>query len=360
MEKRQQEPEDKIPIPPSNMRSPPRKAQLESTTVSPNPPNPPPNMHSPPREPDIEPTRRNPPTKIFSQPREPELEHTSRNQTPKVLSPPRKPGLESTSPNQPPKVHSPPREQKLEPKNRNPPTQIFSQPREPEFEPKSRIPPPKILSPPLEPEVESINSNPSPKMVSPPLGPYHNSESHSPPSDLSPEEKEDHKKPPFKSQTTPDADTVAPVFTKGGSTSQEVDAEGGHSNSNIRSGRRFSRPNLTILKRAKRENTVKRALLGFRVCGFVFSLVSFSVLAADRDRGWALDSFYRYKEFRYCMAVNVIAFAYSGFQAYDLVYQLTSGKCKGKQHLRYYFDFSMDQISNIVTIRGTTIFKGGA
>lgn len=45
------------------------------------------------------------------------------------------------------------------------------------------------------------------------------------------------------------------------------------------------------------------------------------------------------------MAVNVIAFAYSGFQAYDLVYQLTSGKCKGKQHLRYYFDFSMDQVS---------------
>ncbi|XP_022740050.1 CASP-like protein 4A1 [Durio zibethinus] len=101
---------------------------------------------------------------------------------------------------------------------------------------------------------------------------------------------------------------------------------------------------LSILRRIKRDKRVKRALLGFRISGFVFCLVSFSVLAADKDQGWALDSFYRYKEFRFCMAVNVIGFVYSGFQAYDLAYQLTSGKQKPRSHLRCYLDFILDQM----------------
>ncbi|GKD70995.1 hypothetical protein Tco_1325085, partial [Tanacetum coccineum] len=40
----------------------------------------------------------------------------------------------------------------------------------------------------------------------------------------------------------------------------------------------------------------------------------------DKSKGWALDSFYRYKEFRYRMDVNVIGFAYSVLQGCDLVY----------------------------------------
>lgn len=64
------------------------------------------------------------------------------------------------------------------------------------------------------------------------------------------------------------------------------------------SGRRRSRPSLSILRRAKIEEMVKKAALGFRVFGFLFCLVAFSVMAADRNQGWALDSFDRYKEFR--------------------------------------------------------------
>ncbi|MBA0758626.1 hypothetical protein Gotri_021605 [Gossypium trilobum] len=109
------------------------------------------------------------------------------------------------------------------------------------------------------------------------------------------------------------------------------------------SGKRL-RPDLSILRRTKRDKMIKKALLGFRISGFVFCLVSFSVLAADKNQGWALDSFYRYKEFRFCMAVNVIGFVYSGFQAYDVAYQLTSGKQKPRSHLRFYLDFILDQI----------------
>nr|GEW89823.1 CASP-like protein 4A3 [Tanacetum cinerariifolium] len=64
------------------------------------------------------------------------------------------------------------------------------------------------------------------------------------------------------------------------------------------------------------------------------------------SKGWALDSYYRYKEFRYCMGVNVIGFAYSVLQGCDLVYQLATGSHGTRRHyLRYYFDFAMDQAS---------------
>ncbi|XP_022889869.1 CASP-like protein 4A3 isoform X2 [Olea europaea var. sylvestris] len=99
----------------------------------------------------------------------------------------------------------------------------------------------------------------------------------------------------------------------------------------------------SILRRSKRKVTVKKAALGFRVCEVIVCLISFSVMAADRTRGWSGDSFDRYKEYRYCVAVNAIGFGYSGFQAYDLTYHLVSGKHVISPHLRYHFDFSMDQ-----------------
>ncbi|KAL8475489.1 hypothetical protein ACS0TY_028224 [Phlomoides rotata] len=102
---------------------------------------------------------------------------------------------------------------------------------------------------------------------------------------------------------------------------------------------------LSILRRAEREKMVRKAALGFRVFGFLFCLISFSVMAADRNQGWALDSFNNYKEFRYCMSVNIIGFMYSGAQAFDLSYNLATGKYNARhQQLRYYFDFAFDQV----------------
>uniref|UniRef100_A0A6J1BX26 CASP-like protein n=1 Tax=Momordica charantia TaxID=3673 RepID=A0A6J1BX26_MOMCH len=98
------------------------------------------------------------------------------------------------------------------------------------------------------------------------------------------------------------------------------------------------------MKKMKREEMRKKILLGFRICGFAFCLVSFSVMASDKNQGWALDSFYRYKEFRYCMAVNVIGFLYSALQSYDLVYFLSTGKHMILNHFKQYFDFFIDQI----------------
>ncbi|CAO2842705.1 unnamed protein product [Amaranthus hypochondriacus] len=51
--------------------------------------------------------------------------------------------------------------------------------------------------------------------------------------------------------------------------------------------------------RVKKAKVVKRVGLVLRFIEFVVCLASFSVMAADKNRGWALDSFYHYIEFRF-------------------------------------------------------------
>lgn len=124
--------------------------------------------------------------------------------------------------------------------------------------------------------------------------------------------------------------------------------EGGGGN-----GRR-SRQSLSILRKTEREQMVKKVALGFRIFGFMFCLVSFSVMAADKNQGWSLDSFQRYKEFRYCMSVNVIGFAYSIAQAFDLIHQLATGKSIVLSRLRCYIDFAIDQMVTYLLISASS------
>ncbi|KAK7317187.1 hypothetical protein RJT34_01197 [Clitoria ternatea] len=93
----------------------------------------------------------------------------------------------------------------------------------------------------------------------------------------------------------------------------------------------------------KTEEVVSKAALGFRLSEVVVCLISFSVMAADKTQGWSGDSFDRYREYRYCLSVNIIGFAYSALQACDLACQLVTGKHLISHHLRYHFDFFMDQ-----------------
>lgn len=67
----------------------------------------------------------------------------------------------------------------------------------------------------------------------------------------------------------------------------------------VSESRRQLRPSFSATPReSKWASLVRKALLGFRVSAFLSCLVSFSVMVADRDKGWARDSFYKYKEFR--------------------------------------------------------------
>ena len=127
----------------------------------------------------------------------------------------------------------------------------------------------------------------------------------------------------------------------------------------------------SMLKRSKRESAVERGALVFRICGFLFCLISFSIMASDKNKGWTLDSFDRYEEFRcvslsavffnfhhtmksikrvicrYCLSVNVIGFVYSGLQGCDLAYHMGTGKHALRHHLRRHLDFFMDQASQL-------------
>ncbi|KAE8723980.1 CASP-like protein 4A3 [Hibiscus syriacus] len=89
---------------------------------------------------------------------------------------------------------------------------------------------------------------------------------------------------------------------------------------------RGARAVATVLRRSKVKETLKMAALGFRLSEIVLCLISFSVMAADKTSGWSGDSFDRYKEYRYCLSVTVIGFAYAGFQAYALAYYLVFQK----------------------------------
>jgi len=53
-----------------------------------------------------------------------------------------------------------------------------------------------------------------------------------------------------------------------------------------------------ILRRSRREEVVKFSALGFRLSEVVLALISFSIMAADKTKGWSGDSFDRYKEYR--------------------------------------------------------------
>lgn len=64
-------------------------------------------------------------------------------------------------------------------------------------------------------------------------------------------------------------------------------------------GGRRPRAGTSSLRRGMREETVRKVGLGLRVCGLFFCLVSLAVMASDKNKGWAVDSFFRYKEFRY-------------------------------------------------------------
>ncbi|GAB2240734.1 hypothetical protein Droror1_Dr00021252 [Drosera rotundifolia] len=100
-----------------------------------------------------------------------------------------------------------------------------------------------------------------------------------------------------------------------------------------------------VVRRERKEERVRSVGVVIRVCEVVLCLISFSVLAADRTQGWSGDSFDRYKEYRFCLSINVIGVVYAGFQALDQAYHLASGKHLVMHHLRHHFDFVIDQAS---------------
>ncbi|MED6137067.1 hypothetical protein PIB30_061452 [Stylosanthes scabra] len=121
-------------------------------------------------------------------------------------------------------------------------------------------------------------------------------------------------------------------------------AASGDSGGNGGDGNRWLRPDVMSLLRSKKIAMWSKVLLSLRIATFAFCLMSLSVLAADKKKGWAQDSFYRYKEFRYSLSVNAIGFVYSGLQIIDLLKYIFTRKHIVEHQLRGLFSFVMDQV----------------
>lgn len=66
----------------------------------------------------------------------------------------------------------------------------------------------------------------------------------------------------------------------------------------VREGEGGSRTVAAILRRNGALTAVRTASIAVRVSAAVLCLISFSVMAADKNRGWTLDAFDRYNEYR--------------------------------------------------------------
>uniref|UniRef100_A0A1J3F4K4 CASP-like protein n=1 Tax=Noccaea caerulescens TaxID=107243 RepID=A0A1J3F4K4_NOCCA len=100
----------------------------------------------------------------------------------------------------------------------------------------------------------------------------------------------------------------------------------------------------TTVNRARRDDLVSVAALGFRVSEVILCVISFSIMAADKTQGWSGDSYDRYKEYRYCLAVNVLAFVYSAFEACDAACYIAKESHMINCGFHDIFVFSMDQL----------------
>ncbi|CAJ1975149.1 unnamed protein product [Sphenostylis stenocarpa] len=147
---------------------------------------------------------------------------------------------------------------------------------------------------------------------------------------LAPDKRAEHRKPP---------ENPPSVLVFNGTVTEETQRPAVNAVPAVGGGERRSRSSGWTT-----EETVCKAALGFRLSEMVVCLISFSVMAADKTQGWSGDSFDRYREYRYCLSVNVIGFAYSALQACDLACQLATGKRLISHHLRNHFDFFLDQV----------------
>ncbi|XP_062094939.1 CASP-like protein 4B1 [Humulus lupulus] len=98
-----------------------------------------------------------------------------------------------------------------------------------------------------------------------------------------------------------------------------------------------------VLRRWKREDLLRRGSLALRGLAFLFSLLSFIIMATNKHGDWK--NFDRYEEYRYVLAISILSTLYTGAQALIKVQELSTGKFMFQQSTSSLFDFCGDQIA---------------
>ncbi|RWR78961.1 CASP-like protein 4B1 [Cinnamomum micranthum f. kanehirae] len=108
----------------------------------------------------------------------------------------------------------------------------------------------------------------------------------------------------------------------------------------------------SIIDRWKREDLLMKGNLVLRASAFVFALISFIVMASNKHGDWM--NFDRYEEYRYCLAIAILACLYTGMQVAIKIYQFSTGRDVISTRASGYIGFAGDQIVAYLLISATS------
>ncbi|XP_020578887.1 CASP-like protein 4B4 [Phalaenopsis equestris] len=104
----------------------------------------------------------------------------------------------------------------------------------------------------------------------------------------------------------------------------------------------------SVVQRWKREDFRKKGELLLRALQFLFSLLSFVLMASNKHGDWM--NFDRYEEYRYLLAISILVFLYSSAQLIRQVHRLSTGRDLMPARAGTIFDFAADQVAAYMMI----------
>ncbi|OAY75764.1 CASP-like protein 4B4 [Ananas comosus] len=132
----------------------------------------------------------------------------------------------------------------------------------------------------------------------------------------------------------PDLEKASPSAAGGGG--------GGGSAASAAAGDGGAAAVTSVLRRWKREDLVEKSSLLLRAAALLLSLISFVVMASNKHGDWK--EFDNYEEYRYIVAIGVLAFLYSAGQVARQVHRLNGGADPFPERTSRIVDFAADQV----------------
>ncbi|CAA6654685.1 unnamed protein product [Spirodela intermedia] len=100
---------------------------------------------------------------------------------------------------------------------------------------------------------------------------------------------------------------------------------------------------MSVLRRWKREGYLEMACLVLRVLAWVFSALAFVVMASNKHGDWR--DFDKYQEYRYLLAISVLAFVYATVQLVLQILRPSGRKDSPPTRATATADFAGDQVA---------------
>ncbi|KAJ8484619.1 hypothetical protein OPV22_017104 [Ensete ventricosum] len=107
-------------------------------------------------------------------------------------------------------------------------------------------------------------------------------------------------------------------------------------------GRSTAPRSRSVLRKSRTDNFLERGALLLRAFACLFSLIALAVLASNKHGDW--QDFDRYQEYRYLLAIAVLAFIYSMAQILRQVNRSRTGKDFVAAQYSWIVDFAGDQV----------------